>query len=202
MAAIDKASQEQVLAFEQAKQKIIKAKLSRTPDENYYLEQILENLEQMTAFYSYGNGEIFVEHNLDWDREQRFLNGYEHIFMQEMKITLEIERRSDNKNNYGVGAFVTDLWFDCLDMYELIRVKKSFYWEYVYYKLFQIEPHYYILRKGLIEEDRENPLFNIATIDTEMGSPFVRIVKEEWLSDIGEIYSVLKEFFESLGFVV
>ena len=37
MAAIDRASQEQVLAFEQAKQKIIKCKLSRKPDENYSL---------------------------------------------------------------------------------------------------------------------------------------------------------------------
>jgi len=132
------------------------------------LEQILENLEQMTAFYSYGNGDIFVEHNLDWDREQRFMNRYEHIFMQEMKISLEIESRSENKNGYGIGSFVTDIWYDCLYMYELIGVKKSFNWEGVYYKLFQIEPHYYILRKGLIEEDEENPLFTIATISTEM----------------------------------
>jgi len=150
MADIDRASQEQMLAFEQAKQKIIKCKLFRDPDENYYLERILEALETMTL-YSYGNGDIFVEHNLDSDQEQRFINRYKHIFMQEMKISLKIEKRSENKNGYGIGAFVTDIWYDCLYMYELIGVKKSFNWEGVYYKLFQIEPHYYILRKDLIE---------------------------------------------------
>lgn len=64
-------------------------------------------------------------------------------------------------------------------------------------KFFKLSPHYYILRKGLIEEDEDNQLFKIATIDTEMRSPFVRIVKEEWLDDIGDIYDLLKEFFES-----
>jgi len=54
------------------------------------------------------------------------MNRYEHIFMQEMKISLEIESRSENKNGYGIGAFVTDIWYDCLYMYELIGVKKSF----------------------------------------------------------------------------
>ena len=111
MAQIDRASGEQTIAFEKAKQKVLETASSLLPEERFYLEEVLGELEVQTAFYSYGNGEVPVMHNLSEIQEVKLLYRYLPILEKELRLSLTVTWQGKN-NISSDGINLTKIWFD------------------------------------------------------------------------------------------
>ncbi len=66
MSRDDKATDEQSKSFENKKMLILSLAKNWSLETKKYLEAVLEELEVMTAYYSYGNGEITIENKSLW----------------------------------------------------------------------------------------------------------------------------------------
>lgn len=81
------------------------------PEERFYLEEVLGELEAQTAFYSYGNGEIPIMHNLSVIQEEKLLFHYLPILEQELKLSLTVTWQG--KNDISSDEInLTKIWFD------------------------------------------------------------------------------------------
>lgn len=68
MARCDKASDEQAEKFAIKKDKILSLAKATWNNKSYkYLELVLDQLEMMTAYHSYGNGQIPIEEDPLWE---------------------------------------------------------------------------------------------------------------------------------------
>lgn len=67
MAQCDKATNVEAASFADKKAKILSSTKTWDFRAQKYLEAVLEQLEMMTAYYSYGNGEITIEDNSTWN---------------------------------------------------------------------------------------------------------------------------------------
>ena len=66
----------------------------------------------MTADYSYGNGEVSINHDLSEDDEEALLSNYAELIQKETGLYLTIEHRSESDLTSEPSAFVTRIWFD------------------------------------------------------------------------------------------
>lgn len=67
MAIQDKATDAQARKFENDKAKILSSSSDWDLTSKKYLEEVLNQLEVMTAYYSYGNGDICIESRTMWN---------------------------------------------------------------------------------------------------------------------------------------
>lgn len=103
MAQCDKATDIESENFAFKKTKILSSTKSWNVESRKYLEAVLDGLEAMTAFYSYGNGDIAIEDSSLWNN----LDSREIIPMINSVIKPELDIEvSDNSH------FPTALWFE------------------------------------------------------------------------------------------
>jgi hypothetical protein len=103
MAQCDKATDIESENFAFKKTKILSSTKSWNVESRKYLEAVLDGLEAMTAFYSYGNGDIAIEDSSLWNN----LDSTEIIPMINSVIKPELDIEvSDNSH------FPTALWFE------------------------------------------------------------------------------------------
>ena len=107
MAKEDRATDAQARKFENNKAKILLASNDWDLASKKYLEEVLNGLELMTAYYSYGNGEINVESRAMWNT----LDADVVI----SKINTAI--KPDLNIEVSDSGFPTTLWFECGENY-------------------------------------------------------------------------------------
>jgi Ni,Fe-hydrogenase III component G len=67
MAKCDMATDEEEANFADKKARILSSVSTWDVKSKKYLEAVLDGLEMMTAYYSYGNGEINIENSSTWN---------------------------------------------------------------------------------------------------------------------------------------
>jgi hypothetical protein len=104
MAACDRATDQEAANFADRKAKILASTRAWSLESKNYLEAVLDQLEMMTAYYSYGNGEIVIEDDSRWNT----LDPQIIIPMvnRAIKPDLNIEVSED------CNKFPTVLWFE------------------------------------------------------------------------------------------
>lgn len=105
MASCDKATDEEELIFDSKKERILLLAAERGWGfiEFFYLEGVLEQLGMMTAWYSYGNGDICIKKSKLWNAldSQIIISMINTIIHPILKIRV--------KNQ---GQFPDVLWFE------------------------------------------------------------------------------------------
>jgi hypothetical protein len=104
MAACDKATDEEAAIFATKKAKILASVRAWSLESKKYLEAVLDQLEMMTAWYSYGNGEIVMEDSRGWNT----LNPQIIIPMINGAIKTDLNIEVSDESN----KFPTILWFE------------------------------------------------------------------------------------------
>ena len=113
MAISDRATEAQEKKFKKSKEEILEVAFEFLASDKYsYLKEVLESLGTMVAFYSYGNGEISVWHNLSEDEEYEVLDIFEPIIKANIGISLT--RNGCYNDPYGgdLKPFRTQIWFE------------------------------------------------------------------------------------------
>jgi|GEM_PF-2120025 len=108
MAYCDKATDAQAADFADKKAKILFSASTWDFGSRKYLEAVLDQLEMMTAFYSYGNGDIAIDNHPIWET----LDPAVVIPMINGVIKPDLDIEVFNINN----TFPTRLWFEIEDL--------------------------------------------------------------------------------------
>ena len=103
MAQCDRATDIQSENFALKKAKILSLTKNWNIESRKYLKLVLDGLEVMTAFYSYGNGDIVIEDNSSW----RTLDSEKIIPMINSVIKPELDIEVFDNSH-----FPTALWFE------------------------------------------------------------------------------------------
>jgi hypothetical protein len=104
MAKCDRATDEEEAIFADKKADILSSTSTWDVVSKKYLEAVLDGLEMMTAYYSYGNGEIAIEDNSTWNT----LDSEEIIPMINRVIKPNLNIEVSEIHN----KFPTTLWFE------------------------------------------------------------------------------------------
>ena len=107
MAKEDRATDAQAEQFENNKAKILLSSSDWDLASKKYLEEVLNGLELMTAYYSYGNGEISIENRAMWNTLDADVVISQ--INRAIKPVLDIEVSN--------SSFPTTLWFEWGDNY-------------------------------------------------------------------------------------
>ncbi len=108
MAKCDMASNAEAEKFADNKSKILSTANTWNLSSRKYLEAVLNALEMMTAYYSYGNGEITIEDDSAWDTlaPEMIIPMINEVIKPQLGI--EVSNISNR--------FPTTLWFEIDDL--------------------------------------------------------------------------------------
>ena len=97
MAQCDKASDSQVREFETGRDEISAAARGWGTTEKKYLDAALDQLSVMRAFYSYGNGSLHIEENLEFSSTQwnQLVSAINKLTQEQLGITVSFQHFPD-----------------------------------------------------------------------------------------------------------